>query len=64
MVPLGVTVTEEHNYIYASGKLLREAITGSGATKTLDFRYDNVGYPYALIYNNGSPTTTYNTQIP
>ena len=29
------TVTEEHSYIYASGKLLRETITGSGATKDL-----------------------------
>ena len=49
------TVTEEHSYIYASGMLLREGST----TKTLDFRYDNVGYPYALIYNNGSTTATY-----
>lgn len=29
------TVTEEHSYLYASGKLLRETITGSGATKEL-----------------------------
>lgn len=27
--------------------------------KTLDSRYDNVGFPYALIYNNGSSTATY-----
>ena len=53
------TVTEEHSYTYASGKLLRETITGNGATKTLDFRYDNAGFPYALIYNNGSSTATY-----
>ena len=53
------TVTEEHNYIYASGMLLRETITSGSTTKTLDFRYDNVGYPYALIYNNGSTTATY-----
>ena len=53
------TVTEEHSYIYAGGKLLRETITGNGAAKTLDFRYDNAGFPYALIYNNGSSTATY-----
>ena len=53
------TVTEEHSYIYASGMLLRETITSGNTTKTLDFRYDNVGYPYALIYNNGSTTATY-----
>ena len=39
--------------------LLRETITSGSTTKTLDFRYDNVGYPYALIYNNGSTTATY-----
>jgi RHS repeat-associated protein len=53
------TVTEEHSYIYASGKLLRETITGNGATKTLDFRYDNMGFPYALVYHDGSTTATY-----
>ena len=53
------TVTEEHSYIYASGMLLRETITSGNTTETLDFRYDNVGYPYALIYNNGSSTATY-----
>ena len=53
------TVTEEHSYIYAGGMLLRETITSGNTTKTLDFRYDNVGYPYALIYNNGSTTATY-----
>ena len=53
------TVTEEHSYIYAGGMLLRETITSGNTTRTLDFRYDNVGYPYALIYNNGSTTATY-----
>ena len=53
------TMTEEHSYIYAGGMLLRETITSGSTTKTLDFRYDNVGYPYALIYNNGSTTATY-----
>ncbi len=52
-------MTEEHGYIYASGMLLRETITSSSTTRTLDFRYENVGYPYALIYNNGSSTATY-----
>ena len=41
--------TKEYSYPYASGRLLRETITGSGAAKTLDFRYDNVGYLYALL---------------
>ena len=40
-----------HNYLYASGQLLRE-IYGSN---TLDFFYDANGYPYALKYNG----TTY-----
>ena len=52
-------MTEEHSYIYAGGMLLRETITSGSTTRTLDFRYDNVGYPYALIYNNGSTTATY-----
>lgn len=39
-----------HNYIYASGKLLRETY----GNVTLDFLYDNSGYPYALIYKNGT----------
>ena len=44
-----------HNYIYASGKLLRETY----GNVTLDFLYDNSGYPYALIYSNGTTTATY-----
>ena len=52
-------MTEEHSYIYAGGMLLRETITSGSTTRTLDFRYDNIGYPYALIYNNGSSTATY-----
>ena len=39
------TVTEEHSYIYAGGRLLRETITttavnGTVTTKVLDFAYD------------------------
>jgi len=60
------TVTEEHSYVYASGKLLRESITttdadGNVGTQTLDFQYDNIGFPYALTYINGTaqPVTYY-----
>ena len=49
--------TEEHSYIYAGGKLLRETVfivdeQGSEIERTLDFRYDNVGFPYALHYTD------------
>ena len=56
-----VTVTTEHHeYVYASGKLLREVITttdaeGNVSTQTLDFTYDASGNPYSLTYNG----TTY-----
>ena len=52
-------VTEKHSYIYASGKLLRETITGNGAAKILDFRYDQSGAPYSLTYTVGSTSTVY-----
>ena len=39
-----------HNYIYASGKLIRETY---GST-TLDFLYDQNGNPFAMIHN-GTP---------
>ncbi len=52
-------IEEIHQYIYAGGKLLREAISDGTITKTLDFTYDNVGMPYSLIYNDGTTTTTY-----
>ena len=62
-----VTVTTEHHeYIYASGQLLREVITttdaeGNVTTETLDFTYDASGSPYTLTYTNGtaSPVTYY-----
>ena len=52
--------TEYHEYVYASGKLLREVITttdaeGNVTTATLDFTYDTSGSPYSLTYNG----TTY-----
>ena len=58
------TVTEHHDYIYASGQLLRETITTTAADGTvtvevLDFAYDNAGTPYALTYTNGTTSTTY-----
>ena len=64
---LETTVTENHEYTYASGKLLREVITttttADGQTTThtdiLDFFYDASGTPYALTYNNGSTIITY-----
>ena len=60
------TVTEEHSYLYAGSRLLRETITitaedGSVSTKVLDFAYDAQGMPYTLTYTNGaaSPVTYY-----
>lgn len=60
------TVTERHDYIYASGRLLRETITttaadGTVSTKVLDFAYDAQGTPYSLTYTNGtaSPVVYY-----
>ena len=49
--------TEEHSYIYAGSKLLREIITttaedGTETEQILDFRYDNAGLPYALHYTD------------
>ena len=39
-----------HNYLYASGKLLRETY----GNVTLEFLYGNGGSPYALLYTNGA----------
>ena len=55
-------VTEHHEYVYASGTLLRETITttdaeGNTTTETLDFVYDLNGSPYALNYTNGAAAT-------
>lgn len=56
---LKATVTEEHSYIYASGKLLRETITttaadGTVTTEVLDFCYDAQGNPYSLTRTKGT----------
>ncbi len=47
--------TTSYSYIYASGKLLQEKVTTSGATETHNFFYDNTGKPYAMQING----TTY-----
>ena len=51
----GDTMTREYEYIYASGKLLRQNLTVSidngVANYTLDFFYDASGIPFALEYN-------------
>jgi len=60
-----VTATEHHEYIYASGKLMRETITTTNGTNTttqvLDFIYGSGSTPLALVYTNGtaSPVTYY-----
>ena len=60
-----VTVTTEHHeYIYASGKLLREVITttdaeGNVTTETLDFTYDASGSPYTVTRIVGTSSSTY-----
>ena len=47
----------QHNYVYASGKLLRETYGNT----ILDFSYGLNGAPYSLTYTNGSdsPVTYY-----
>ena len=44
-----------YNYIYASGKLMRQTWTESGTAHVMDFFYDEKGAPYALKYDG----TTY-----
>ena len=53
-----------HDYVYASGQLLRETWTQSGTTYILDFVYDHAGRPYILNVtttgsNAGGPTPYY-----
>ena len=49
------TMSKTYNYVYASGKLLRQNLTVSidngVANYTLDFFYDASGIPFALKYN-------------
>ena len=55
--------TEDHDYIYAGGKLLRDTIRttidGYTAEETLDFHYDENGYPYSLTHTIDGTTTVY-----
>lgn len=49
-----------HDYIYASGQLLRETFTQGGTGYTLDFLYDQNGRPYMLYLTttvSGVPTS-------
>jgi len=58
-------VTEHHEYVYASGQLMRETITttanGTSTTEVLDFIYGSGSTPLALVYTNGTanPVTYY-----
>ena len=65
---LGRTVesveTERHDYVYASGQLLREVITttdaeGNATTEILDFTYDASGSPYTVTRIVGTSSSTY-----
>lgn len=49
-----------HDYIYASGQLLRETYTQGGTAYTLDYLYDQNGRPYMLYLTktNSSGTTS------
>ena len=59
------TVTEHHEYVYASGRLMRETITTTSGdtttTQVLDFVYGSGSTPLALVYTNGTanPVTYY-----
>ncbi len=61
----GTTVTEHHEYVYASGQLMRETITttanGTSTIEVLDFVYGSGSTPLALVYTNGTanPVTYY-----
>lgn len=49
----------QHDYLYASGQLLRETYTQNGTTYTLDFLYDASGRPYMLnLTKSGSQSGT------
>ena len=46
-------------HLTTGDELLRKTITGNGATKILDFRYDQNGALYSLTYTVGSTSTVY-----
>ncbi|MBQ1734688.1 MAG: RHS repeat-associated core domain-containing protein [Lachnospiraceae bacterium] len=47
-----------HDYVYASGQLLRETYTQSGTDYVLDFLYDQSGRPYMLYLTTTTAGTT------
>ncbi|MFR2514470.1 MAG: RHS repeat-associated core domain-containing protein, partial [Oscillospiraceae bacterium] len=57
---LASTETVTHEYLTQSGKVVRETITTSMDTTTLDFFYDESGRPFAFNYSvDGSDFETY-----
>ena len=57
---LASTETATHEYLTQSGKVVRETITTSMDTTTLDFFYDESGRPFAFNYTpEGSTPNTY-----
>jgi RHS repeat-associated protein len=57
---LASTETVTHEYLTQSGKAVRETITTSMDTTTLDFFYDESGRPFAFNYTpEGSTPNTY-----
>ena len=57
---LASTETVTHEYLAQSGKVVRETITTSMDTTTLDFFYDESGRPFAFNYTpEGSTPNTY-----
>ena len=57
---LASTETVTHEYLTQSGKVVRETITTSMDTTTLDFFYDDSGRPFAFNYSvDGSDFETY-----
>lgn len=47
-----------HDYVYASGQLLRESFTQGGTAYTLDFLYDQSSRPYMLYLTTTTGSTT------
>ena len=57
---LASTETVTHEYLTQSGKVVRETITTSMDTTTLDFFYDDSGRPFAFNYSvDGGIASTY-----
>ena len=57
---LASTETVTHEYLTQSGKVVRETITTSMDTTTLDFFYDESGRPFAFNYSvDGDIASTY-----